>query len=127
MVQHLLHIVQRKAAEQGQATPQPHVLGEGQRAHGGGGEHEGREAGRHDDGGAGEEGPADVQVLLLLGGRADEGDGAHHGDGVETGAGDEGAGGEGEERGDEGGLGRVEGGPEGVLGKVAIIQGVWLA
>jgi hypothetical protein len=54
----------------------------------------------------------------LLGGCADEGDGAHHGDCVEACAGEEGGLHE-EEGGEDGCLGEVEGGPEGVFLDVA--------
>ena len=55
----------------------------------------------------------------MLGGCADEGDGAHHGDGIEAGAGEEGRLEEEEGR-EDGGLGDVEAGPEGVFLDVAV-------
>ena len=57
----------------------------------------------------------------MLGGCADEGDGAHHCGGVEAGAGEEG-GLEEEEGREDGGLGDVEAGPEGVFLDVAVKQ-----
>ena len=54
----------------------------------------------------------------MLGGRADEGDAAHHGDGVEARAGEQGGLHE-EERTEEGSLGDVERGPESVFLDVA--------
>lgn len=120
VVQNLLHIVERETAKQSQSSVQPDVLGEGQGSDGGRGDDQGREAGGHDDTSASQERSADVEVLLLLGCRTDDGDGAHHGHGVQARAGEKGAGGEGDEGSDEGGLGGVEGGPEGVLGDVAV-------
>lgn len=120
VVENLLHIVESEATEDGESSVQPDVLGHGEGAGGGCGEDERGEAGDGDEGHTGEEGTAEVEVFLLLGGGADEGDGSHHGDGVETGAGDE-SGWEHEEQGrDDGGLGDVEGGPEGVLLNIAI-------
>lgn len=120
MVEHLLDIVEREATKHSQSSVQPDVLGKGQGSHGGRGDDQGREARGHDDSSACEERTADVQVLLLLGCRANDGDGAHHGHGVQAGAGDEGPGGEGKEGSDEGCLRGVEGGPESVLGDVAV-------
>ena len=59
----------------------------------------------------------------MLGGCADEGDGTHHGDCVEAGAGEEG-GLEEEEGREDGGLGDVEAGPEGVFLDVAGCRGL---
>lgn len=120
MVQHLLHVIEREAAKDGQSTIQPDLLRVGQGAGGGRGDDERGEAGGGDDGGTGEEGTADVEVLLLLGRGAHDGEGAHHGDGVEAGAGEDGGRAEGEEGGDKGGLGGVEGCPHGVLGNIAV-------
>lgn len=124
VVQHLLHVVQGEAAEDGEAAVQPEVLGEGERAHGRGGQEHGGETGDGDDGGAGEEGTADVQVLLLLSGGTDDGQGAHHGNRVGTGAGEQRHGDKGEHGSDKSGLGGVESCPEGVLGNVAENQRV---
>lgn len=118
MVQHLLHVVQREAAEDGQAAVQPDVLGPHEGAGGGGGDDHGRETRERDDGHAREQRAAEVEVLLLLGGGADEGDGAHHAGCVEASAGEDGRVHE-EEGGEEGGLAEVEGGPEAVFLDVA--------
>lgn len=120
VVEHLLYVVERETTEHSQSSVQPDILSKGQGSDGGGGDNQGREARGHDDSCAGEEGTTDVQVLLLLGCRANDGDGAHHGHGVQAGAGDEGPGGEGEEGSDEGCLCGVEGGPESVLGNIAV-------
>lgn len=118
VVQNLLRVVEREASKHGQPAVEPEVLGphEGpDRRHG---QDERREARDGDDGDAGEQGPAEVEVFLLLGRRADEGDGAHHGDGVEAGAGQDGGLHE-HERGEDGGLAQVEAAPEGVFLNVA--------
>lgn len=122
VVQHLLDIIQGKATKEGQTTVQPDVLGEGQGTDGSGGKDQGSEARDGDNGSTGKERTADVEVLLLLSGGADERDTAHHGDGVETGTGEERGRGDGHEGGDESGLGSVEDSPEGVLGDVAVNQ-----
>ena len=111
MVQDLLHVVQGEAAEQRETTIQPDVLGKSQCPNGGGGDDKGSKTRNGDESGTREKRAADVEVLLLLGSGPDEGDSAHHSNGVEAGAGDERAGGEGDERRDESGLGGVEGGP----------------
>lgn len=118
MIQDLLHIIQREAAKDGQAAVEPDALAPHQGPRRGDGHNQRCEAADCDDGHAGQEGTAQVEVFFLLGGCADEGDAAHHGDGVETGAGEEG-GLEEEEGGEDAGLGDVEGGPEGVFGDVA--------
>lgn len=119
VVQDLLDVVQGEAAEDGKTAVERDALGDGERADGSGGQDHGREAGGDDDAEAGQERSADVEVLVLLSGGADDGEGSHHGDGVEAGAGEEGTGDHRQERGDHGGLGRVEGRPHGVLGDVA--------
>ena len=118
MLQYFLHIVQREAAKHRQAAVQPDALAPHQRSCSGGGHDEGREPADHDNGQAGEEGPAQVEVFFLLGGGADEGDAAHHGNGVKARAREKG-GLEEEEWREDAGLGDVEGGPEGVFGHVA--------
>ena len=125
MIQDLLHIIQREPAENRQAAIQPDSLTPHERSRGSGGQDQGRETGDGDNGDAGEEGPAQVEVFFLLGGCADEGDGAHHGGCVEAGAGEEG-GLEEEEGGEDGGLGDVEAGPEGVFLDVAVARFVSL-
>lgn len=126
VVQNLLDVVESEATKDGEATVQPDALGKGNGSDGGSGEDERSEAGDGDDGSTGEERASDVEVLLLLGSGADERQAAHHGNGVETSAGDERAGDEGEQRGDKGGLGDVEGGPHGVLGDIAVKELVFL-
>ena len=114
VVENLLHVVQREAAEDGQAAVQPDVLGPHQRPRRSGGDHERRDPRERDDGDAGEQRSSQVQVLLLFRRRPDERDRAHHPDGVQTGSNKEGRVQEHQRR-DDCGLGRVEGGPEGVL------------
>ena len=124
VVQDLLDVVEGEAAKDGQTTVQPDVLSEGECADRGGGDDEGSEAGGGDDGGTGEEGTADVEVLLLLSSGTDHGESAHHGDSVETGAAEERGRNEGEEGSDKGSLGGVESCPHGVLGDVAVVTKV---
>lgn len=120
VVKHLLDIVQGEAAKDGETTVQPEVLSEGQSSDGSGGDEEGSKTRSSDDGSTGQERTTDVQVLLLLSSGADNSQTTHHGKGVETGTGEEGTGDEGEKRGDEGSLGGIESGPEGVLGDVVV-------
>lgn len=118
MLQNFLRIIQREPPKHRQPAIQPNTFTPHQGAHGGGGEDERGEARDGDEGDAREEGTAEVEVFFLFGGRADEGEGAHHGDCVEAGAGEEG-GLEEEEGGEDGGLGDVETGPESVFLHVA--------
>ena len=118
-MQNLLRVVQREPAKHRQSTIQPKSLTPHQGAHSSRGEDQRCEAGDGDDGDAGEERSAQVEVFFLLGGSADEGDGAHHCDGVEAGAGEDGGLHE-QEGGEDGGLTEVEAGPEGVFLYVAI-------
>lgn len=120
VVQHLLHIVKSEATKDSETTVQPEVLGESESANSGGGKNEGCKAGKTNNYGTSEQGTTDVEVLLLLGGGADNGDGTHDTNGVEAGASKEGSGGKGEEGSHESSLGSVEGSPERVLGNVAI-------
>lgn len=126
MVQDLLNVIERETAEDSQTTPQPNVLSEGERTHSRGGNDERSETGSQNNAGASEQGSTNVKVFLLLGSCANKRNGAHHGNGVETGTSDEGGRGEREERSDEGSLCRIEGGPQGILGNVAIVS-IWLA
>ena len=119
MLQYLLHIIQRKPPKHRQPPIKPNPFTPHQSPRSSHREDEGSETGNRDDGDTGEEGRAEVEVFLLLGGCADEGDGTHHGGCVEAGAGEEG-GLEEEEGGEDGGLGDVEAGPEGVFLDVAV-------
>ena len=119
MMQDLLHIIQRQPSKYRQTTVKPDAFAPHERACGRRGQDEGRETGDGDDGEAGEERSAEVEVFFLFGGGADEGDAAHHGDGVEACAGEEG-GLEEEEGGEDACLGDVEGCPEGVFGHVTV-------
>ena len=116
--QYLLHIIKCESSKDCQPTIEPNPLTPHQRPRRCGGKHQGRETGYRDDGHAGQERAAEVEVFFLLGGRADEGDTTHHGDGVEACAGEE-RGLHEEEGAEEGGLGEVEGGPEPVFHDVA--------
>jgi hypothetical protein len=119
MLQDLLDVVQREAAEDSQATVQPQILGHHQCAGSGGGDNKRSKAREGDNGDTGEEGTAEVEVLLLLSRGTNEGDGAHHADCVETGTGEKGGLHEHEWR-EEGSLGDVESRPECVLLDVAV-------
>lgn len=120
MVQHLLHIVQREAAKDGETSVQPDVLGKGECSDSGGGDDKRRKTRGGNDGGAGQQRSTDVQVLLLLSGGSDDRQRTHHGNGVETGTGEQRTRDKGQQGGDKGGLGGVESSPESVLGDVAI-------
>lgn len=120
MVHDLLHIIESEAAEDGKTTPKPKVLGESESTDGSGGENEGSKARDSHDGSASEERTTDVEILVLLSGRTDKGDGAHHGESVETGAGEESRGSDCHEWGNKGGLGGVEAGPQSVFGDIAV-------
>lgn len=119
VVQNLLDVVEGEATENGETTVQPQALSEGEGSDGGGGDDERGETRGSDDGGTSQKRATNVEVLLLLSSGTDDRDTTHHGDSVETSTGDEGTRNEGEERGDKGGLGGVEGGPESVLGDIA--------
>ena len=118
MMQDLLRIVQREPPKHSQPTIQPQILRKRERPHRRNGQNERGEARDGNDGDAGEQGATEVEVFFLLGCRADEGDGAHHGDGVEAGAGQEGRLHE-HDWGEDGGLAEVEASPEGVFLDVA--------
>ena len=120
MVENLLDVIEGEATEDGKTTIEPEVLGEGEGADGSGGEDERSETGDGDNGSTGEKRTADVEVLLLLSGGTDEGDGTHHGESVETGASEKSGRSHGDERSDKGSLGGVEDGPAGILGDVAV-------
>lgn len=120
MVQHLLHIIKGEAAKDGQTTVQPNAFGESERSNGRGRHNERGQARDGDDGGTREKRTANVQVLLLLRGGANDGKGSHHGYRVETGAGEERSGNKGQQGSDKGGLCGVEGSPERILGNIAI-------
>jgi hypothetical protein len=118
VVQHLLHIIQGEAAEDGETAVQPDVLSPHERACGCGGDHHRCKARKSDNGDTSEKRAAKVHVLVRLGCRADERKRPHKSSCVETGAGEDGGVHE-EERREEHGLGDVEGGPESVLLNVA--------
>lgn len=118
MMQYLLHVPERHSAKHCQSTIQPDALRQHQRPRRRRWDDKRRKAGECDDGEAAEKGSAEVQVFLLLGGGADEGDAAHHANSVEAGAGEEGRVEEEEWR-EESGLCDVEGGPESVFRYVA--------
>ena len=114
MMQNLLRIVKREPPKHRQPTIQPDPLTPHERPSRRDGQNERSKARDSDDGNTGEQGAAEVEVFFLLGGGADEGDGAHHGNCVETGAGKDGRLHE-HERGEDGGLTQVEAAPEGVF------------
>jgi len=89
VVQDLLHIIKSEASKDGQTTIEPDVLSEHEGPCSSGGQNQGSETGESDDGDAGEQRTTKVEILFLLGGGTDKGDGAHHADSVETGAGED--------------------------------------
>lgn len=119
MVQNLLDVVQSKTTENSKTTVQPEALSESESSDSGGGNDEGSETRRSDDSGTSQERTTNVEVLLLLSSSANNGETTHHGNGVETSTAQKRGRNEGEQRGDEGSLGGVEGGPESVLGDIA--------
>lgn len=66
VVENLLDIVQGETAEYGQTTVEPQVLGEGERAHSGDGDHERGKSRCGHDSSTSQEGTTNVQVLFLL-------------------------------------------------------------
>lgn len=119
VLKHLLNVVKGEASEDGKTTVQPDVLGPHEGATSSGRQNHGGEAGDGYESYTGEEGTAEVEVLLLLGRGANKGDAAHHTDCVQTCAGEDGWRVE-HEGGEESGLGEVEGGPEGIFGNVTV-------
>lgn len=119
MVENLLHIVQREAAEDSQTTVQPQALSHSEGAQGGSWDDERSETGETDHDGTSQEGTSNVEVLLLFGSGTDDRNGSHHANGIEASTGEKCRRGECEERGDHGGLGDVESSPESILGNVA--------
>lgn len=135
VVQDLLDVVQGEATKDGQTTVQPEVLSPHQGAGSGGGQDQRGESRERNDGNTGEQGATEVEVLFLLGGGTDEGDGTlirvsggnllksfyayHHSNSVQTSAGEEGRLHE-EERRKQSSLRQVEGSPESILGNVAV-------
>lgn len=117
-MQDLLHVIESETTEDGQTTPEPEVLGDGECANGGGGKNKRGEARDGHNGSTGEKRTADVKVLVLLGGSADDRDGAHHGSCIETGAGKKSRGSHDHQGSNESGLGGIEDGPEGILGNI---------
>jgi hypothetical protein len=90
MLQDLLHVVQGEASKDSETTIQPNLLTPHQRAGGGGREHKRCKAGDGHDGDTGQKGTTEVEVFFLFGGGADESDGTHHAERVDTGAGEDG-------------------------------------
>lgn len=120
VVEHLLDVVQSEATKDSQTTIQPDTLGEGKSADGSGGDDQGSEARDSNDGGTSQKRTTNVEVLLLLSSGTHDGQSAHHGNSVETSAGEQRHGDKGKQRSDKSGLSSVEGGPESVLGDVAV-------
>ena len=117
IVQNLLHIVQGNAAKHGEPT----VHGDSLRRHQGSraeGQDHGREAGEQHNGQPGEERATKVEIFILLGGCTNERYRADYADRVQARAGDDSRIVE-EERGEDGSVREVEGGPEEVLLDVA--------
>lgn len=118
VVQNLLDVVEGEATEDDETTVEPEVLSEHESTGGGGGKDQRSETGESDNSNTSKKRTTDVKVLVSLGSGTDKGNAAHQTDSVETGTSENG-GVVKHERREEGGLGQVEGGPEGVLGDVA--------
>ena len=119
MVKDLLDVVEGETSEDSETTVQPDVLTEGKGAHGGCREDQRGESRDSDEGCTSQKRTSDVHVFLLLSGGADERNGTHHSESVETGTGDERGRRKREQGRNEGGLGGVESSPQSVLGYVA--------
>jgi hypothetical protein len=119
VVQDLLHIIESEATEDSQSTVQPEALRPHQSAGSSGGKDHGSKTRESDDSDTSEEGTTKIQVLLLLSGSTNEGNGAHHADSVETSASEDSRVHE-HEWGEERSLGQVEQGPTAILQDVAI-------
>ena len=119
MHKNLLHIVKSETSKYYETAIEPDVFGEGECTDGSCWEDERSESGNGDEGNTSEEWSSEVKVFICLGCCSDEGDGAHHGDCVQTGASNESRRSHEEERGEEGTLSSVECSPESVLLDVA--------
>lgn len=116
--QDLLDVVQGETTEDSEATVQPDLVRPGKSASGSGGEGERGKTGKSDDGDTSEQRSTEVQVLLLLGGGANEGNRTHHSNRIEASTGEKGGVHEHQGR-EESGLGDVETGPETILHHIA--------
>lgn len=121
-MQHLLYIIQGEATKDGKTTVQPDVLSESQCPDGGSGDDKRGQTRSRDDGSSSQKRSTNVEVFLLLSRSADDRQGTHHGNSVETSAGEKRRGDKCQHGGDKGSLSGVKGSPEGILGDVAIIH-----
>jgi hypothetical protein len=120
VVQNLLDIVEGEATEDGKTTVEPDALSESESSESSGGKDQRGKTRGGNNCSTSQERTTNVEVLLLLSSGTDKSKTTHHGDGVETSTAQDSRRNEGEERGDKSGLGGVEGGPESVLGDIAI-------
>lgn len=120
MVQNLLDIVEREAAKDSQTTVQPDALGQREGADSSDRQQQRSEARHGDNRSTGQKRAANVQVLLLLSGGANNRQGTHHGDGVETSTGENRHRDKRQQRRNKGGLRGVEGSPQRILGDVVV-------
>lgn len=118
VVEDLLDIVEGEATEDGQTTVKPDALRPHQSAGSSGGQNHGSKTGQSNEGHTSKKRATEVEVLLLLGSSTDEGNRAHKTNGVDTGTSEQSRVVE-HQRGEEGGLGQVESGPEAVLHDIA--------
>ena len=118
VVQDLLDVVEGEATEDDKTTVEPEVLSEHESTGGGGGKDQRGKTRESDNSDTSKKRTTDVKVLVSLGSSTNKGNAAHQTDSVETSTGKDGGVVEHERR-QEGGLGQVEGGPEGILGDVA--------
>lgn len=122
VVKHLLYIIQGEAAKDGKTTVQPDVLSESQCPDSGSRDDKRGQTRGGDDGSTGQKRSANVEIFLLLSRSADNRQGTHHGNSVETGAGEKRHGNKRQHGSDKGSLSGVKGSPEGIFGDVAIIH-----
>jgi hypothetical protein len=119
VMQHLLDVVEGEATEDDETTIKPEVLGEHESAGGGGRKDQRSETGESDNGDTSKKRATNVEVLVCLCSSTNKGNAAHQTNSVETGTSENGGVVEHEGR-QKSGLSQVEGGPEGVLGDVAV-------
>ena len=113
-------MVKCKTSSEGKTAVKPDILHHGEGAGGSRGNHERRKAGRNDDAGTCHEGPTDVEILVFAGSCTHDAEAAHHCHRVEAGAGQDVSGRNGSQGSNDCRLGGVKGGPERILGDVAV-------
>lgn len=86
VVENFLHVVESEATEDSQTSVEPDVLRPHECAGGSDRKDERCKTRKRDNSDTREKGTTQIQVLLLLGGCANESDGSHHAHGVQTSA-----------------------------------------